>query len=362
LPDPFTKELVAGGPIATTLGGVRAKVAKPPDFRLVYEAGKYALTIRAESTADTTLLINLPDSTWVADDDSGGNYNPKLTFAKPQSGQYDIWVGTYQDGLPKAKLIITERESVVASADRPEADKVHLVLLLAGADANIGRADIKDVAAVRKALLTAFAQDKARLVIHDLTVKNPKTGKYYTGNEVIDDCKSMNIGKNDTVLVYHSGHGGIEDPKNPEGTHVLTIDGGTVRRKAIMDTLKLKQPRLLIILTDCCSVFTSMCEPAPEGGGKPGKLNIATVRSLMLHGFGTASITAAEDGKSGIASYDGANPGDAGSAFTVALMRLWYRQDKSYTTWGQMFPDLRVETGKASGERHHARAFQLPNR
>jgi hypothetical protein len=363
LPDPFTKDLVAGGPIETKLGGVRAKVAKAPDFKLYYEAANFALTIRAESNADTTLLINLPDGTWVADDDSGGNFNPKLTFAQPQSGRYDIWVGTYHNGLPKAKLIITERESVVAPG-KPEADKVHLVLLIAGADSNIGSADVKDVASVRKALVAAFAKDKERLAVHDLTPKNPKTGKYYTGDEVINSLKSTNIGKNDTVFVYHSGHGGIDDPKNPEGTHVLTIDGGTVRRKAIIDTVKLKQPRLLLILTDCCSTFTSLPLEAAIEGGKPGanKLNIQTVRDLMLKGVGIASITAADDGKSGIASFYGSNPGEAGSAFTVAMMRLWYRQDKSYTTWGQMFPDLREETGKASGGAHYARAFQLPNR
>src|SRR5262245_17853588 len=66
LPDPFVKELVAGGSIQTSLGGVKAQVAKAPDFKLYYEAGNYPLTIRAESSADTTLLINLPDGTWVA--------------------------------------------------------------------------------------------------------------------------------------------------------------------------------------------------------------------------------------------------------------------------------------------------------
>jgi len=110
LPDPFKKDLVAGGSIETKLGGVKAKVAKAPDFKLFYKAGKFPLTIRVESKADTTLLINLPDGTWVADDDSGGNLNPKLKFQNPQTGRYDIWVGTYKDGLPKAKLIITERE------------------------------------------------------------------------------------------------------------------------------------------------------------------------------------------------------------------------------------------------------------
>jgi hypothetical protein len=107
-PDPFTRKVVAGGPIQTKLGGVTAWVAKAPDFKLNYTAGSYALTIRAESAADTTLLVNLPDGTWVADDDSGGDQNPQLKFAKPQSGRYDIWVGTFNKDNAPATLIITE--------------------------------------------------------------------------------------------------------------------------------------------------------------------------------------------------------------------------------------------------------------
>ena len=107
-PDPFTKKLNAGGPIQTELGGVKAWVAKAPDFRLNYTAGQYALTIHVEAEGDTTLLVNLPDGKWVADDDSGGNLNPLLRFEKPQSGQYDIWVGTYNKASIPAVLKITE--------------------------------------------------------------------------------------------------------------------------------------------------------------------------------------------------------------------------------------------------------------
>jgi hypothetical protein len=108
LPDPYKKDLVAGGPIQTKLGGVTAWVAKAPDFVLNYTAGQFALTIHADSKADTTLLINLPDGTWVADDDSGGGLNPLLKFAKPQSGRYDIYVGTFNKENAKATLYITE--------------------------------------------------------------------------------------------------------------------------------------------------------------------------------------------------------------------------------------------------------------
>jgi hypothetical protein len=110
VPDPYTKNLISGGPIQTNLGGVNAWVAKAPDFRLNYTAGNFALTIMAESGSDTTLLINLPNNTWIANDDGPNTgLNPLLKFAQPMSGQYDIWVGSFKQGdAAQAKLIITE--------------------------------------------------------------------------------------------------------------------------------------------------------------------------------------------------------------------------------------------------------------
>ncbi len=110
VPDPYTKTLTAGGNIKTNLGNVNAWVAKAPDFRLNYTAGNFALTIIAESAEDTTLLINLPNGQWIANDDGPNTgLNPLLKFAQPQSGQYDIWVGSFAEGkFPQAKLIITE--------------------------------------------------------------------------------------------------------------------------------------------------------------------------------------------------------------------------------------------------------------
>jgi len=108
MPDPYDVSLIAGGPIVTTLGGVRAHVARAPDFRVNYMAGRSVLTFYATSPADTTLLINLPDGTWIADHNSGGTLNPMIRLPHPRSGQYDIWVGTVSPETAPAVLHITE--------------------------------------------------------------------------------------------------------------------------------------------------------------------------------------------------------------------------------------------------------------
>jgi hypothetical protein len=108
--DPYKKELVAGGGMVVTMKGVRMNITRKPDFKLYYTRSdnfdKLHFYVRAK--ADTTLLINLPNAQFVADDDSGGNRNPLITVRNPQSGRYDIWVGTFFQGNAPATLYITE--------------------------------------------------------------------------------------------------------------------------------------------------------------------------------------------------------------------------------------------------------------
>ena len=42
------------------------------------------------------------------DDDSGGGTDPEVSFYRPQSGVYDVWVGAYDGDGGDAELFITE--------------------------------------------------------------------------------------------------------------------------------------------------------------------------------------------------------------------------------------------------------------
>jgi hypothetical protein len=110
-PDPYEKGgVVSGGDVRSTFAGLTQYVDEPPDFRLNFTAGSFdKLYIKARSPGDVTLLVNLPDGTWLADDDSDGMLNPKVTVRNPRSGQYDIWVGTLRQGTgPTATIVISE--------------------------------------------------------------------------------------------------------------------------------------------------------------------------------------------------------------------------------------------------------------
>ena len=116
MPDPFTVAVTPGGSnnvSSMDLGsGCVGYAGTNPDFILDYEAGMSMLRIYFEGDGDTALVINAPDGSWHCDDDSYGTVDPTVTFDDPRSGQYDIWVATYQSEMDVyGTLKITELDS-----------------------------------------------------------------------------------------------------------------------------------------------------------------------------------------------------------------------------------------------------------
>jgi hypothetical protein len=113
-PDPHNVSLTAGGEInaRTTLGNAGPGfIANAPDFDLVWQAGNLGLplVISVDSQVDTTLVVRTPNGQWLCEDDGGFNaLNPGMRIDNPQSGLYDIWVGTYNGGYAPAVLSISE--------------------------------------------------------------------------------------------------------------------------------------------------------------------------------------------------------------------------------------------------------------
>lgn len=91
----------------------RGYFADAPDFRMVFDATNGdPFSITAESYADPVLLVNGPDGRWYCNDDTFG-LDSAVTFEAPQSGVYDVWVGTYNDpqgDYPGAQLGFTAQE------------------------------------------------------------------------------------------------------------------------------------------------------------------------------------------------------------------------------------------------------------
>lgn len=106
-PDPREVRVEAGGEREAT--AIRPECAgwidfSRPDVDLNYTAGQYPLIISAVSTVDTTIVVNDSEGNWHCNDDFEG-LNPGIVFRTPRSGNYNIWVGTFERGRPQSATV-----------------------------------------------------------------------------------------------------------------------------------------------------------------------------------------------------------------------------------------------------------------
>ena len=108
-PDPIRVSVYSGGSIdASRLGGACVgMIASAPDYEFTYTAGSFPLSFGVVSDRDTSLVINGPDGRWYCNDDAQG-LNPILTWGRPASGAYDVWVGAVGGRAASATLLISE--------------------------------------------------------------------------------------------------------------------------------------------------------------------------------------------------------------------------------------------------------------
>ncbi len=127
-PDPHSLDVVSGGEVNVDyLGGECAgHAAMAPDYRLHWydRSSQLRIFFKADDGGDTTLLVNLPDGSWVCNDDAAdGTLDPMVVLAEPPEGQYDIWVGSYRAGsFVEGELNITELSLDPQSHGAPELD------------------------------------------------------------------------------------------------------------------------------------------------------------------------------------------------------------------------------------------------
>lgn len=118
-PDPHSLDINAGGDREASLavmgqtvaaGYCTGYVTAEPAAELRFTAGNLPLHVSASGEDDLTLLVNAPDGAWLCDDDGSDGVNPGIIVDAPQSGVYDIYVGTFsqQGQMVPASLHISE--------------------------------------------------------------------------------------------------------------------------------------------------------------------------------------------------------------------------------------------------------------
>lgn len=101
---PHQQTITSGGDINSSYQGNDCSgfVSAGPDFRLHWDGSTTNLAFYFQPDTegeDATILVNLPDGTWLCNDDfSTDNINPMAVVSTPASGQYDVWVGSFESG------------------------------------------------------------------------------------------------------------------------------------------------------------------------------------------------------------------------------------------------------------------------
>jgi hypothetical protein len=212
----------------------------------------------------------------------------------------------------------------VAHATAEEMPAIHVVAI---GDLDVGM-EVEDgkvvyssfgikVAEDAKDMLATFEKAFAKADKADQLKTHLILGEDVTPRHVLDVVGKVPVKANDTIVVLYSGHGQMEAGNR----HVLTFHHGNLERQRLLDVMKAKNPRLMVLLTDCCSAGVAgrstakRYEPKAMKDGKV--MEWSTVNSLFLRHSGLVDVTAAEPGFCG--KIDLKKPG---SLFTNALVRI----------------------------------------
>jgi hypothetical protein len=92
------------------------------------------------------------------------------------------------------------------------------------------------------------------------------TGQDVTPDRLLGHCRGLRVGSEEAVLFYYSGHGGYHRNKG----HFLALTHGPLYRRDVLSALQEQRPRLIVLLTDCCSDYAGGAfQEEPAGAVKP---------------------------------------------------------------------------------------------
>ena len=268
--------------------------------------------------------------------------------------------------LPDAQAIQFDRGDTASSAG---AEKVHALLILLGDDSKI-QASVKKNEGTMKRVLMAVSEhcdvqmtvmkseDTLTGTVTELTLfdKKIKTRKslerqshgIIEPKEVSAWLQNLKSNPEDIILIYYSGHGGIDD----FDTHFLSfssVDTVPVSRDKIRDRLVAKPGRLKLLITDTCSDNVDIPPDAivDFAIGVAGRIQYHT-EDLFLRHTGLLDITAAAPGERAWGN------SEIGGYFThslsASLTHATGKNSDSFLSWEKVFEATHQKTRERFSE------------
>jgi hypothetical protein len=193
------------------------------------------------------------------------------------------------------------------------------------------RMDVLNVERVFKEAFEPTDQDPKR---SDRLKVTTLVGPRVSPQDIRGYYKRLDVKREDTVVFYYSGHG---DWDRKQG-QFLRMKRGDLLRTEVLALMNNKHPRLIALITDCCST-QSRFRGTPLLGAPRGNWDV--VRRLFLQPHGIVNITAAQQGK---AAYGDVNGGVFTRAFTWLLCGAGGRIEEDKVSWPSVKSVLAEQT------------------
>lgn len=187
------------------------------------------------------------------------------------------------------------------------AQRVHLLVAGDTEDKNIGKGvghDLDNVVVSMFILLREGQLDHNRVDGDELSTAG-----------VLGAIDRIRVKPDDTLLFFWAGHGASDE----QGHYLQMPRGGNLYRSTLLGALKKKQPRLVVLLTDCCNVFsdsTAGLPPVSPASPDPRRKTSPLMEELLLKPRGVVDINAASPGEVALGTKEG-------GLFTLSLVYMF---------------------------------------
>lgn len=144
LTSPYIIGVEAGGPLNARRSGFPQGcfgiMTAEPSVILRIDSPSQTLNVFTAGEGDTTMAVQAPDGTFRCDDDGAGRgMNAGLRLANAQSGNYKVWVGSFDNRNFFTRLIVSQAAPFSQPIGEPNATPtVDAVIIASGPDADPG--------------------------------------------------------------------------------------------------------------------------------------------------------------------------------------------------------------------------------
>ncbi len=273
---------------------------------------------------------------------------PEVT--RPEAARPDV---ARRPSKPELEPTAPARPTAKAETPRTDAPVVHLLAVAASGTRDTVAKKVGDDARNLAALFEeSFAAAGKSGQLRTRVVLGTET----TASNVRAVIRGLAVRPQDTVVVFFSGHGGLD----ARGRHILEmVSVEDLSTREVLDAVAAHNPRLSVLLTDVCHNHTgrkgetspTMPVGTPHDLPRGRVIPWATVEELFFSHRGVVDMTAAEPGRPGRVESRG-----RGSYFTNALIQVLTAPHGAATgvldrngdralQWTELLPEVRAVAG-----------------